>query len=77
MNNTKPVIWNINASLFQCEQQNRELRHLVATLRRQLVAERKAYYELNQVIQQFTTELGNYAETLSGADTTPRKNGIQ
>lgn len=77
MNDVNPVIWNINATLFQSEQKVRELCHLVKTLRRQLVAEQKAYRRLNQLVQDFTTELGNYAESLSGAGTTPDANGTQ
>lgn len=77
MNTNCGMIWNINASLFQSEQRVRELCHLVATLRRQLVAEQKAYRNLNQLVRTFTTELENYANSLSNAETTPDANGTQ
>jgi len=75
MNDLNPVIWNINASLFLSEHHVKVLKLQVASLRRQLDAERRAYRKLNQLVQQFTTELGNYAESLSGAGTTPNEKG--
>ena len=75
MNDTKPVIWNINASLYQSNQRVRALSHMVATLRRQLVAERKAYTHLHELVQEFTTRLTDYAESLSDASTTPNEKG--
>jgi len=77
MNNINPVIMNINASLFQSKQREKELCRQVKTLRRQLDAERRAYDHLTELVQDFTTELANYAKTFSGAHTSPRKNGTQ
>lgn len=75
MNNVNPVIWNINATLFQSEQRVKQLTQKLARVETQLAAEHKAYKQLEATLLDFVRKLKSYADSLPGASIAPKANG--
>ena len=77
MNSVNPVIWNINATLFQSEQRVKELTQKLARVEIQLAAEQKANKRLESALLDFVRKLRSYADSLPGASIAPKANGIE
>lgn len=75
MNNVNPVIWNINATLFQSEQRVKALTQKLARVELELAAEHKAYKQLEATLFEFLRRLKCYADSLPGASIPPKANG--